>query len=88
MEHDATVSEVRRGCTPECGSLLEVRVSGGYLMADDPYDHGMKEHPCPVCAGRGQVVVPKAVARDDGSVDTWEVADICPICGGDGKVWL
>jgi len=57
-------------------------------MAADPYDHGMKEVPCPVCAGRGQVVVPKPVVRDDGSVDTWESADICPICGGDGKVWV
>jgi len=35
MEHDATVSEVRRGCSAERRRVFEVRISGGYLMADD-----------------------------------------------------
>jgi len=57
-------------------------------MAGDPYDHGMSEVTCPTCNGCGQVVTPRAVVRDDGSVDTWESADICPDCGGSGTGWV
>jgi len=57
-------------------------------MAGDPYDHGMSEVTCPTCNGCGQVVTPRAVVRDDGSVDTWESADICPDCGGSGTAWV
>lgn len=52
------------------------------------HNHGMIEIQCPTCAGKGQVITPRAVVRDDGSVDTWESADICSGCGGSGTVWI
>lgn len=56
--------------------------------SSEGHDFGMKEHPCPPCAGKGCVIIPHAITHDDGTIETWETADICPICAGSGKVWV
>jgi DnaJ-class molecular chaperone len=48
----------------------------------------MIEVQCPKCFGHGQVVVPRAVVREDGTVDTREAADICDGCSGTGARWV
>lgn len=48
----------------------------------------MQEVTCPTCEGCGQVVVPNSLVHDDGTVETWETADICYSCGGRRTVWL
>lgn len=42
--------------------------------------------PCTPCGGKGQVVVPKQVPKEDGTYDTWWVAETCTNCGGRGTV--
>ena len=56
-------------------------------MSGDRYDHGLREYPCQICAGKGQVVTPHAEVRADGTIDTWESAETCYGCNGEGSVW-
>ena len=42
--------------------------------------------PCGNCGGKGTVLVPLQVPKDDGTYDTWWNAQTCPACGGKGTV--
>lgn len=41
---------------------------------------------CGTCAGKGTVVQPIMVPKDDGTYDRWDQAVTCPSCGGRGEV--
>lgn len=56
--------------------------------SSEGHDFGMRQVSCPVCAGKGCTIVPHAITHDDGTIETWETADICPICGGEKTVWV
>lgn len=49
----------------------------------------MRKVPCPVCAGKGETLVPHAlVDPKTGNITTIEHAEPCPICGGEKEVWI